>query len=61
MTCAADDGDDLPQTHLDDDAYDEFVKREFDGAGRVRAGPRVGLILFILVVIVLAIAFLKLR
>ena len=58
-----DEGDDydFPQTHLDDDAYDEFVKQEFDGAGSVRGGPRVGLVLFLLGVLVLAIAVLWLR
>jgi hypothetical protein len=38
---AADDLDDLPTTHLDDDAYAEFLAKEFDAEGRLRDGPPV--------------------
>lgn len=38
-----DDFDDLPSTHLDDDAYEEFLARELDPQGRVRGEPRVAL------------------
>lgn len=31
-----DDFDDLPSTSLDDDAYDEFLAREFDADGQLR-------------------------
>ena len=55
-----DDFDDLPSTHLDDEAYDEFLKREMDGQGRLRDGPPIGWILVVLIVIVLGIAFVAL-
>ena len=51
-----DDFDDLPQTHLDDDAYDAFLKRELDADGNVRDTPPVTLILVVLIVIALAVA-----
>lgn len=38
-----DDSDDYPGTHLDDDAYDEFLAKEFDRKGGLREGPRFGL------------------
>ena len=50
MSHVDDDFDDLPETHLDDDAYDDFLSREFDAEGHVRGEPRVGR--FILMVIV---------
>ena len=56
-----DDFDDLPQTHLDDEAYEEFLKRELDGTGRPRGVPPVAIILVVLVVLVLAIAVVTLR
>jgi hypothetical protein len=39
----ADDGDawDEVGTHLDDDDYETFLAREFDGAGRLRDQPPV--------------------
>ena len=57
----ADDFDDLPQTHLDDDAYEEFLKRELDGAGRFRGVPPVAVVILVLAVLVLAIAVVILR
>ena len=57
-----DDGfDDLPQTHLDDEAYEEFLARELDGAGRPRGVPPVAIVILVLVVLVLAIAVVSLR
>ena len=41
--------DDVPQTHLDDDSYEEFLNREFDGRGRLRGAPPVGLWIAILI------------
>ena len=51
-----DDFDDLPQTHLDDEAYEAFLKREMDADGNVRDTPPVTLILVVLIVLALAIA-----
>jgi hypothetical protein len=56
-----DDFDDLPERYLDDEAYDEFVSQEFDEEGRLKQGPPVTLILVVLIVVVLAIAFVALR
>jgi hypothetical protein len=56
-----DDFDDLPQTHLDDDAYEEFLQRELDGAGRPRGIPPVAIVILVLVVLVLAVAVVSLR
>ena len=56
-----DDFDDLPQTHLDDEAYEEFLKRELDGSGRQRSLPPVAIVILVLVVLVLAIAVVSLR
>lgn len=57
-----DDGfDDLPQTHLDDEAYEEFLARELDGSGRPRTVPPVAVVIVVLVVLVLAIAVVSLR
>ena len=56
-----DDFDDLPQTHLDDEAYEEFVHRELDGSGRPRGVPPVAVVIVVLIVIVLAIAVVALR
>ena len=56
-----DDFDDLPQTHLDDEAYEEFLQREMDGAGRPRGVPPVAVVILVLVVIILAIAVVSLR
>jgi len=53
--------DDLPQTHLDDEAYEEFLKRELDGSGRPRGVPPVAIVIFVLAVLVLAIAVVSLR
>lgn len=51
-----DDFDDLPETHLDDEAYEEFVGRTFDTGGRVRGVPPVGVVIAVLIVLVLAVA-----
>jgi len=42
--------DDLPETHLDDEAYDAFVASAFDDEGRVRGDPPVGRFILALVV-----------
>ena len=51
----------LPQTHLDDEAYEEFLKRELDGAGRPRGVPPVAIVILVLVALVLAVAVVSLR
>ncbi len=51
-----DDFDDLPQTHLDDEAYETFLKQELGADGSVRDTPPVTLILVVLIVIALAVA-----
>ena len=56
-----DDFDDLPQTHLDDEAYEEFLMRELDGSGRLRGMPPVAIVLVVLAILVLAIAVVSLR
>jgi len=56
-----DDFDDLPQTHLDDEAYEEFLDRELDATGRPRGRPPVAVVILVLVALVLAIAVLTLR
>lgn len=56
-----DDFDDLPQTHLDDEAYEEFLERELDGSGRPRGLPPVAIVILVLAVLVLAIAVVSLR
>ncbi len=55
------DFDDLPSTHLDDDAYEDFVTRELDAEGAPRAAPPVTAVILILVALVLALAFVALR
>jgi hypothetical protein len=49
------------RTHLDDEAYEEFVRREMDGEGRRRDHPRVGIVLAVIGALVLALAVLVLR
>ncbi len=52
-----DDGDfDEPETHLDDDAYEEFVAREFRGDGAVRGDPPIGAIVLLIVLSLLVLA-----
>jgi len=55
--------DDLPATHLDDEAYQEFLARELGADGRPRRGasPRVGLLILVLIVILLAVAVVAFR
>ncbi len=52
------DDDDYPSTHLDDDDYDEFLAREFDGEGRLRDGPPVTRLILGLIAVVLLLALL---
>ena len=47
------DPDDVPSTHLDDDAYDEFVQDTFGAGGRLRGDPPVGWIVLAIVVVLL--------
>jgi hypothetical protein len=49
-----DDFDDLPATHLDDEAYEAFLKKE-------RGPPPVGVLIGLVVVLLLAAAVLVLR
>lgn len=53
--------DDLPLTHLDDEQYEEFVRRELDAGGRPRNGPPVALAIAVLTLLVFALAVLLLR
>ena len=55
------DFEDLPSTHLDDEAYEEFLERELDAHGRPRGVPRVGLVIFVLIVILLAVMVVAFR
>lgn len=43
--------DEYPDTHLDDDAYDEFLQREFDADGRLKDGPPVTRFLILAIVL----------
>lgn len=52
--------EDYPATSLDDDAYDQYVKRTFGGGGRVKGDPPVRLIIFVLIGIALIFAVYKL-
>ena len=53
-----DDFDDLPETHLDDEDYDEFVARTFDTEGRLKGSPPVGWIIAIIMALLLILAVL---
>jgi len=55
------DFDDYPETHLDDDEYDEFVASEFDDKGRLKGTPPVPLIIGLIVVAILMFAVVLLR
>ena len=46
-----DDFDDLPETHLDDEDYDDFLAREFDDDGGLRGDPPVTRFLILLIVL----------
>jgi hypothetical protein len=46
--------DDFPDTHLDDDEYDEFLEREFDTEGNLRGEPRVAWAIGLAIVLLLA-------
>ena len=52
--------DDFPVTHLEDEEYDEFLSKEFDGDGRLRGEPRVrwviGLAIVLLLVLIVVIS-----
>jgi len=52
------DAEDLPSTHLDDEAYDTFLAREFDREGRLQSGPPVTRILLGLIVLLALVALL---
>ena len=45
---------DLPETHLDDDDYEDFLQREFGADGSPRGRPPVGLIIAVVIVALLA-------
>ena len=51
-----DDFDDLPETHLEDEDYEAFVRRELDDRGRPRGTPKVTAIILLLILVVLAVA-----
>jgi hypothetical protein len=53
-----DDFDDLPSTHLDDEAYETFLATEMDREGRLREAPPVGRVLAAIVVVLLIVALL---
>jgi hypothetical protein len=48
------DPDELPATHLDDEAYDAFVESEFASDGRLKGDPPVVWIVVGIVVVLLA-------
>ena len=48
--------DDFPQTSMDDDAYDEYVKREFGADGGVKGDPPVATIIWVAILLVLVVA-----
>jgi hypothetical protein len=52
----ADDGDDFPSTHLEDDDYDDFLAREFDREGGLRGELPVVRIILGIVVLLLVLA-----
>jgi len=45
--------DDFPETHLGDEEYEEFQRRNFDTQGRLRDGPPVTRILLVLIALLL--------
>lgn len=47
---------DVPGTHLDDEAYDEFVQRNFGGDGGLKSAPPVGLLILLALGLVLVVA-----
>ncbi len=55
------DFDDYPETHLDDDEYDEFIASEFDDKGRLKGPPPVALIIGLIVVAILMVAVVLFR
>jgi hypothetical protein len=55
------DFDDLPETHLDDEDYEAFLERELDAQGRPKGPAPVTTILIVVIVAVLALAFVLLR
>lgn len=50
--------DDFPETHLDDEDYDDFLAREFDPDGRLRDGPPVTRFLIMAIVLLALTLFL---
>ncbi len=57
----ADDFDDYPATHLDEEDYEAFLERELDSRGGLRGAPRVGLIILVLIVILFGVAVVAFR
>ncbi len=52
----SDDFDDFPETHLEDDDYDEFVKKNFGSGGGQKGDPPMGLWIGLICVVVLVFA-----
>ena len=50
-----------PQTHLDEEAYEEFLERELDASGRPRGYPPVGVWILVVLAVILGLAFVMLR
>lgn len=51
-----DDWDDLPETSMDDEAYDKYVKSTFGAGGGLKGDPPVALLIWVLVGLVLVAA-----
>lgn len=47
---------DVPATHLDDEAYDEFVASNFGGDGSLKSDPPIGLWILLAIGLVLVVA-----
>lgn len=54
----SDDWDDLPETSLDDEAYDRYVKRTFGADGGVKGDPPVAVLIWVALGLVLLAAVL---
>ena len=52
------DEDDVPDTHLDDDDYEDFLAREFDDEGHVKDGPPVTRFLLMAIALLALLMFL---
>ena len=53
--------DDFPGTHLDDDDYDAFLAREFDGSGHAKGDPPIARYVALVVLALIALAVWLLR